>query len=119
MPRLPALPEPVEHPHRAERVPPARRAFAVLHPDVGFTRVDVPERPPAVGIPIALDDPDRLGDALVGLDVGVAQVLESAQDVVVIPVREREAEPAAVDHLAGRLAAEQTAFQHVFRAAAA
>ena len=35
---------------------------------MGLARVDVLERPAAVGIPIALDDADRLGDALVGLD---------------------------------------------------
>ena len=65
--RLSALREPVEHAHRAERVPPARLALAVLHLEVGLARVDVLERPPAIGIPIALDDPDRLGDPLVGL----------------------------------------------------
>ena len=39
----------------------------VLHLEVGLALVDVLERPAAVGIAIALDDPDRLGDALVGL----------------------------------------------------
>ena len=66
--------EPVEDAPRTERIPPARLALAVLHLEVGLARVDVLERPPAVGIPIALDDPDRLGNAFLGLDLGAAQV---------------------------------------------
>src|SRR5258708_624429 len=97
---------PVEHAHRTERVPSAGQALAIVHLDVGLARVDVLKRPAAVGIATALDDPDRLGDALVGLDAGIAQVLKPAQDVVEIPGRERELEPAGVDHLAGRLPTE-------------
>ena len=69
---LPALREPIEHAHRAERVPTARPAFAVLHLEMGFARVDVVERPAAVGIPSRLDDADRLGDARIGLLPGLA-----------------------------------------------
>src|SRR5712691_1540107 len=116
---LRALREPVQHAKRAERVPPARLALAVIHLEVGFALVDVLERPPAVGIPVALDDADRLLDALVGRDAGVAQVLQPAQDVVEVPGRERELEPARVDHLAGRLPTEQPALEHVLLAAAA
>ena len=47
--------------------------------------MDVLEWPPGVGTPLGLDDADRLGDALVWPDPGVAQVVQRAQDVVVIP----------------------------------
>jgi len=50
--------------------------------------VDVLERPAAIRIAIALDDRDRLGDSFVGLDAGLPQVLEPAQDVVEVPGRE-------------------------------
>ena len=86
---------------------------------VGLARVDVLERPAAVGIAIVLDDSDRLGHALVGPDLGVAQVVEPAQDVVVPPGREREPQPVGVDHLAGRLPTEQPALEHVLLAALA
>jgi hypothetical protein len=46
--------KPLEHAQRAERGSPARLALAVLHQEVGLARVDILERPPAVGIPIAL-----------------------------------------------------------------
>src|SRR5213594_3194061 len=97
---LAALREPVEDPQRAKRVPAARLALAVLHLEVALAPEDVLERPAAVGIPIARD-------GLVGLVAGVAQVVEPAQDVVEVPVRERELEPAGVDHFAGALPAEQ------------
>jgi hypothetical protein len=71
------------------------------------------ERPPAVGRAVAPDDLDRLGHAVVGRDASLAKVLEAAEHVVEVPVRERELEPARVDHLAGRLAAEEPALEHV------
>ena len=80
--------------------------------------MDDPERPSAVREPVALDDPDRLGDALVGLEPGIAQVVQPAQDVVVPPGREREPEPVGIDHLAGRLPPKEPALEHVRLAAA-
>jgi hypothetical protein len=49
-----AVREPVEHAHRAERVPAAR--FDLASSASGVALMDVPERPPTVGIPVALDD---------------------------------------------------------------
>jgi len=65
--------EPLENAQRAERVPAAGLASTLIHLEVGIARVDVLERPTAVGIRVAFDDLDRLGDAFVPLDVGVAQ----------------------------------------------
>ena len=90
-----------------ERVPPARCALAVLHLEVRLALVDALERPAAVGLPVPFDDVDRLDDALVRGNAGIAQVVEAAQDVVVVPVREREMEPVGIDDLATRLPAEQ------------
>src|SRR6187551_1603474 len=86
--RLPALRDPVEHAHRAKRVPAARVALAVLHLEMYLSGVDGLERPTAVGIPIGLDDTDRLGDALVRRVPRCAQVVETAEDVEVPPGRE-------------------------------
>src|SRR6185369_6978861 len=77
------------------------------------------ERPAAVGIAVALDDGDRLLDTLVAREPRVTQVVEPAQDVEVPPVRERGSKPVRVDHLAGRLSAEEPALQHVLLAAPA
>ena len=63
---------------------------------MGLALMHVLERPPAVGIPVVLDDPDRLGDALLGLDLGAAQVFQPAQDVVEIPGREARARQTSV-----------------------
>lgn len=81
--------------------------------------MDVLKRPAAIGIAVAFDDPDRLGDAIVGLETGVSQVVEAAKDVVVLPGRERERQPVGVDDLAGRLPSEEPALEHVRLAAPA
>ena len=116
--RLPALREPVEHAHRAESVPATRRALAILHLEVRRALADVLEGPPAIRTPVALNDPDCLGDALVWPLAGIAQVVERPEDVVVVPVRERELEVAGVDYLARRLPTEQPALEHVLLAPA-
>src|SRR5215213_8524472 len=103
--------EPVEHAKRTEGVPAARLPFAVLHLEMRLTLVDILERPSAVWIAIPLDDANCLGDALVRRVAGVPEVVEGAQNVVEVPVRERELEPALVDHLAGRFPAEQSALE--------
>ena len=48
------------------------------------------ERPSAVGVALRFHQLDRLGDPLVRLDAGAAQVVEAAQDVVVPVGRVRE-----------------------------
>ena len=77
------------------------------------------ERPPPVAVALRLDQRDRLGHALVRRDAALAQVLESPQHVVVPPRREGEARKhgaalaIALDHLAGRLPAEEAALEEV------
>src|SRR5215212_412639 len=92
---------PIEDTHGAQRVPAAGPALPFVHLEVRPAAMDVLRPPPAVRVAILLDDFDGLRNALVGRAAGRAEVIEPAQDVVVIPVRERELEPARVDHLAG------------------
>ena len=56
--------------------------------------------PSAVGVALRLDEGDRLRDSIVRNDVGGAQVVETAQNVVVVTGREREAGEGRVDDLA-------------------
>jgi len=71
------------------------------------------ERPAAVLVATGHHDFDGFTDAAVGLDSGVAKIIESAQDVVVPERREREAEPALVDDLAGAKRAEHAALEQI------
>jgi len=60
----------------------------------------------------ALDyDFDGVTHAAVGLNSGVAQIIEAAQDVVVPESRVGELEPAFVDGLAGAQRAEHSAIE--------
>src|SRR5688500_3762429 len=103
---------PPEHAHRAERVPAARPALALVHLEMSLTLVHVLERPAAVWQPVALDGLDGFGHPSV-TDVGFAQVLEHPEDVVVVPMRERELEPPRIDDVAGRLPPEEPTLEQV------
>src|SRR5215472_9327604 len=56
---------------------------------------------------------DCLSDAAVRFVTGTAEIVESAQDIVVPERREREAEPAFVDDFTGAERAEQAALQEI------
>jgi hypothetical protein len=71
------------------------------------------ERPAPVLVTALLHDFDGLEDAAVGFNVCIAQIIEAAQDVVVPKWREREAEPALVDDLAGSKRAEHAALEEI------
>ena len=71
------------------------------------------ERPAAVLVAALDDDSDGFPDAAVRFEPGIAQIIESAQDVVVPKRREREAEPALVDDLAGAERAEHVALEQI------
>jgi hypothetical protein len=64
------------------------------------------ERPASVLVAARDHDFDGLTDAAVGFDSCIAQIIESAQDVVVPESREGEAQPAFVDDFAGAKRAE-------------
>ena len=103
----------IEDPRRPKRDPAAGRARRLGHVEIDVGRVAPIEEPPAIGLARALDDVDRLGQAFVQ-DAGVAEVVERAQDVVVVVGREREPREVGVDHLAGREPAEQPALEGIF-----
>jgi hypothetical protein len=71
------------------------------------------ERPASVLVAALDHDFDGFTDAAVGFDSGIAQIVESAQDVVVPERREREAEPAFVDNFAGSQRAEHAALEQI------
>src|SRR4051812_20194136 len=77
------------------------------------------KNPPAVGTALARNQPDRFCGAVVGLQPGGAEVVEAAQHVVVIAVRERELAERWIDDLTGRESVEHPALEEVFLAAAA
>src|SRR5262245_37219702 len=97
---------PAEHTQRAEGVPSAWPAFALVHLDrhpAGVLRL---ERPSAAGVALRHDQIDGFGHAGVWPDPSAAEVLEAPQHVVVPPRRKSEAGPHRValaisrDHLA-------------------
>src|SRR5271156_6182103 len=71
------------------------------------------ERPAPVLVATLNHGFDGVTDSAVGFDSCVAQIIESAQDVVVPKRREREAEPAFVDDFAGSERAEHAALKQI------
>ncbi len=71
------------------------------------------ERPAPILVAALHHDFDGVEDAAVGFDSCIAQIIESAQDVVVPKRREREAEPAFVDDFAGSKRAEHAALEQI------
>src|SRR5215472_3806002 len=104
---------PAQHPQSAQRVPAACATDGGLHLErnpFGMTPV---ERPPSILMAAFDHDLDGLLDAAVRFYSRAAQVIESAQDIVVPERRIGEAEPVFVDHLAGAKRAEQSALQKI------
>src|SRR5438105_2546142 len=89
-------------PARAQGIPSARIALALVDLEVHLAGMGVLEWPSALGVALGPDVVDRLGHAVIGRHAGVAQVFEPAQDVVEVVGWEGEAGPVAVDDLPGR-----------------
>ena len=109
---------PLEHPECPEGVPAARRAHAALKIEVDLTRMDTVEQPPAVGLPLRLDDFHCLRHPRIWVRPRPPEVVERAQHVVVPVIRKRELEIRRSDDFTGALAAEQAALEQVLLAAA-
>jgi hypothetical protein len=71
------------------------------------------QRPAPILVTALHHDFDGITDAAVGFDSRISQIIESAQDVVVPKRREREAQPAFVDHFAGSKRAEHAALKQI------
>ena len=108
---------PLEHPQRAERIPAAGGAQALKF-KVGLAFVSILQKPAAVPAPGGADDANRLGEARVPGSVDGLEVIEGAQDVVVPPRREGEANENRLDDLAGAIGAEEPVHEKEFPAAA-
>src|SRR5438477_6567863 len=113
---------PAKHAQRAQGVPAAGLAFALVHAeleiaDAGvdhFALVWVLERQSPLGVTLGPDQVDGFGHARIGRDTRCAQVVEPAQRVVVPAGREREPREGRIDELAAREPAQHPAFEEVF-----
>ena len=77
------------------------------------------ERPASVLVTPRNYNLNRFPDAAVGFDPRIAQIVESAQDVVVPERREREAKPAFIDDFARSERAKHTALKQIILGASA
>src|SRR5256885_11070229 len=101
---------PAEHARGAEGVPPARSPLALVHREVQLAGMGILQGPAAVRIALGLNQVDRLGHPLVRNGAGRAQVVETAEHVIVPKGRVGELCPGRgalglavlVDHLTGR-----------------
>src|SRR6266516_62827 len=108
---------PLQHPQRAEGVPTARRAES-FEREIRLPLVRMLQRPaPVLALP-ATDDIDCLGEAPVARRVDGLEIVESAEDVVVPPWREREASEERLDDFAGPVGAKEPVYQEELAAAA-
>src|SRR3989475_4364188 len=113
---------PVQHAHRAQGVPVAGPAFALVHAELEiaqagvyhFALLWVLERQSTFGVTLGADQVDGLGHARIGRHARCAQVVEPAQRVVVVAGREREQCEGRIDQLAARQPAQHPAFEQVF-----
>src|SRR5574341_2212362 len=111
-----ALP-PLEHPQRAKGIPPAGRT-ETFQLEVGLALVAVLQRPATVLALGAKEDADRFGKALVAGRAYGLEVIEGAEDIVVPPRREREAQEDGFDDLASAMGTKQPVHQQELAAAA-
>src|SRR3989475_1169280 len=113
---------PVQHAHRAQGVPMAGPAIALVHAELEiaqagvdhFALVWVLERQSTFGVTLRADQVDGLGHARIGRHARCAQVVEPAQRVVVPAGREREQRERSIDQLAARHAAQHPAVEQIF-----
>src|SRR5215831_4587354 len=110
---------PLEHPERAEGVPAAWRARAVLKIEVDAARMDAVEQPPAVGLPLRPHDRYRLRHPGIGACARLPEVVERPQHVAVPVVRKRELEIRRLGDGPRALTAEQAALKQVLLTTAA
>src|SRR5215470_6144150 len=111
---------PAKHAQRAQGIPPARSALALVRLNRHHAGMHSLEQPSSVGAALGRDELDGLGHTLVRRDAGAAQVVKPAQYVVVPPCREGEALPRtvalpiALDRLARRPPTHEPPREQVF-----
>ena len=115
----PGLFKPAEDSQCAERVPAAGLADDFGEREREGLVVGVFEEPAAVGLALAFDEFDGFAHAWIGFGAGGAEVIESAENVVVVARRESEFEEFPVGDLAGGFAAEERAIEEIFFGAVA
>jgi hypothetical protein len=104
---------PVEHTHRAQRVPPAGPTVAVLERKVDLAGMRVLQQPGAIGLLLGSEQIDRFAHPRVRHIPGRAEVFEGTQHIVVPAGRKRELQPGWVDDFACALTPDQFSFEEV------
>src|SRR5438132_10198976 len=115
-------PRPTKYPQRAQGVPAAGPAFALVHVELEiadpgvdhFALAWILERQPPFGVTLGTDQVDGFGHARIGRHARLAEAVEPAQRVVVPAGREREQREGPIDQLAARQPAQHPAFEQVF-----
>src|SRR2546425_8310663 len=110
---------PTEDPQRAQRVPPAGPAIAVLEREMDRAGMRVLQKPRAVSLSLGSQQINRLVYARVRRITSRPEVLQPTQHVVVPAGGKRELQPGGVDDSAGALTAEQLPLEEVFLPATA
>lgn len=119
--------DPTEDSEGAECVPAAGLADGFGEWEGERFGVGIIEEPTAVGLPFGADELGGFGEAWVGFGFGLslgvevcgAEVVECAEDVVVVARREGEFQEFGACDFAGRAAAEERAGEEIFFGAAA
>jgi hypothetical protein len=97
----------------AQRVPPARGAGGLVERHGQGFVVDAIEWPSSIGPALGFDDPDGVGDAFVVRAIRSHQIVERAQNVVVIARRKGEFKERRIGDLARRAPAEEVTLEEV------
>src|SRR6516162_5127606 len=111
--RLRRVVVPTQDSEGAQCVPAACLADCCLHFHWNTFDMKEVEGPAPVLVASGDDGFDGLTDAAVGLDSCIAQIIQSAQNVIVPKRREREAEPAFLDDFAGSKRVEHAALEQI------
>jgi hypothetical protein len=114
---LPASVAPAEYPQRPERVPPTRLTHRLAERKGERLVVRAIEEPSTVGLPPAFDQMHGIADARVGLDIGLPEVVERTENVVMVARRKRELQECWVGDLAGAAPPEEATLKEILLAA--
>ena len=106
--------KPTKNSQRAKRVPAAGLADGFGEWEGEGLGVGIVEEPAAVGLALAFNELDRFGHARVGLPTGCPEIIERAENVVVVARRESEFEEFGIGDFAGGAASEERTFEQIF-----
>ena len=88
---------PVQNSQSTQRIPAAGCARWTFHNEIDLIGVRILKRPAPVLVLFIRHYMNGFNDPLVGFNIGVAQVIQASQHIVMPGVRNREAQPAKID----------------------